>query len=79
MQFLDCRRRIYAVQAAVRTCERTQTEKWRDYIINYAKTRPVYDAYRKARNEMQELMKAQKNVELFFAEDKSNLRPQHTR
>ena len=35
--------------------------------------------YRKARDEMQELMKAQKNVELFFAEDKSNLRPQHTR
>ncbi len=41
--------------------------------------RHPYDAYRKVRNEMQQLMKAQKNVELFFAEDKSNLRPQHTR
>lgn len=41
--------------------------------------RHQYDAYRKVRNEMQQLMKAQKNVELFFAEDKSNLRPQHTR
>ena len=40
--------------------------------------RHQYDAYRKVRNEMQQLMKAQKNVELFFAEDKSNLRPQHT-
>ena len=39
----------------------------------------AYPDYRKVRNEMQQLMKAQKNVELFFAEDKSNLRPQHTR
>ena len=43
------------------------------------KKKAAYPDYRKARNEMQELMKAQKNVELFFAEDKSNLRPQHTR
>ena len=35
-----------------------------------------YDAYRKVRNEMQQLMKAQKNMELYFAED---IRPQHTR
>ena len=41
--------------------------------------RHQYDAYRKARDEMQELVRAQKNVELYFAEDKSNLRPQHTR
>ena len=43
------------------------------------KKKAAYPDYRKARNEMQQLMKAQKNVELFFAEDKSNLRPQHTR
>ena len=43
------------------------------------KKKAAYSDYRKARNEMQQLMKAQKNVELFFAEDKSNLRPQHTR
>ena len=30
----------------------------------------AYPDYRKARNEMQELMKAQKNVEMFFAEEK---------
>ena len=43
------------------------------------KKKAAYPEYRKARDEMQHLMKAQKNVELFFAEDKSNLRPQHTR
>ena len=43
------------------------------------KKKAAYPDYRKVRNEMQQLMKAQKNVELFFAEDKSNLRPQHTR
>ena len=41
--------------------------------------RHQYDAYRKARDEMQQLMKAQKNMDLYFAEDKDNLRPQHTR
>ena len=41
--------------------------------------RHQYDAYRKVRNEMQQLMKAQKNMELYFAEDKDDLRPQHTR
>ena len=73
----------------------------RTHIVNYARTRPIYDACRKAgysknflgvhreeitlhflkrrkkhtqttvRHEMQELMKAQKNVEMFFAEEKS--------
>ena len=43
------------------------------------KKKAAYPDYRKARDEMQQLMKAQKNVEFFFAEDKSNLRPQHTR
>ena len=43
------------------------------------KKKAAYPDYRKARDEMQQLMKAQKNVEFFFAEDKSNLRPQQTR
>ena len=30
----------------------------------------AYPDYRKARNEMQELVRAQKNVERFFAEEK---------
>ena len=31
----------------------------------------AYPDYRKARNEMQELVRAQKNVERFFAEEKT--------
>ena len=50
-----------------------------EYAELLIKKKATYPDYRKARDEMQELMKAQKNVELFFAEDKSNLRPQHTR
>ena len=72
------------------------------HIINYAKTRSIYDAYRKtgyskrfleahhteitlhkaakaaypdyrkAKEEMQELLRARRNVELFFAEEKSS-------
>ena len=49
-----------------------------EYAELLIKKKAAYPDYRKARDEMQELMKAQKNVELFFAEDKSNLRPQHT-
>ena len=50
-----------------------------EYAELLIKKKATYPDYRKARDEMQELMKAQKNVELFFAEDKSNFRPQHTR
>lgn len=35
--------------------------------------------YRKAREEMQELVKAQKNIELFFAEEKDAQEKQQTR
>ena len=34
------------------------------------KKKASYPVYRKARNEMQELVRAQKNVERFFAEEK---------
>ena len=50
-----------------------------EYAKLLIKKKAAYPDYRKARDEMQQLMKAQKSVELFFAEDKSNLRPQHTR
>ena len=50
--------------------------KAKDLNIEYAellkKKKEAYPDYRKARNEMQELMKAQKNVVLFFAEEKSS-------
>ena len=49
--------------------------KAKDLSIEYAellkKKKEAYPDYRKARDEMQELMKAQKNVEMFFAEEKS--------
>lgn len=38
-----------------------------------------YPDYRKAREEMQELVKAQKNIELFFAEEKDTQEKQQTR
>ena len=48
--------------------------KAKDLSIEYAallkKKKEAYPDYRKARDEMQELMKAQKNVEMFFAEEK---------
>ena len=34
------------------------------------KKKAAYPDYRKARNEMQELVRAQKNIERFFAEEK---------
>ena len=39
----------------------------------------LYLDYRKARNEMQELVRAQKNVERFFAEEKENTEKTQTR
>ena len=44
-----------------------------EYAKLLIKKKAAYPDYRKARDEMQQLMKAQKSVELFFAEDKSNL------
>ena len=38
-----------------------------------------YPSYRKARERMQELMKAQKNVEMFFADNRSEQEQQQTR
>ena len=39
----------------------------------------AYPDYRKARNEMQELVRAQKNIERFFAEEKENTEKTQTR
>ena len=39
----------------------------------------AYPDYRKARNEMQELVRAQKNVERFFAEEKDTIEKAQTR
>ena len=39
----------------------------------------AYPDYRKERNEMQELVRAQKNVERFFAEEKNTTKKTQTR
>ena len=44
-----------------------------------AQKKAAYPDYRKAREEMQELVKAQKNIELFFAEEKDAQEKQQTR
>ena len=38
-----------------------------------------YPDYRKARDEMQELLQAQKNIELFFDEEKDPKQTEHSR
>ena len=43
------------------------------------KKKSAYPDYRKARNEMQELVRAQKNVERFFAEEKDTIEKAQTR
>ena len=43
------------------------------------KKKAAYPDYRKARNEMQELVRAQKNVERFFAEEKDTIEKAQTR
>jgi predicted HTH transcriptional regulator len=64
-----------AAKAAFDEAGLKKLPKAKDLSIEYAellkKKKESYPDYRKARDEMQELMKAQKNVEMFFAEEKS--------
>ena len=50
-----------------------------EYAELLSQKKAAYPAYRKARDEMQELKKAQKNVELFFAEEKDPKEKSQTR
>ena len=50
-----------------------------EYSALLSQKKAAYPAYRKARDEMQELMKAQKNVEMFFAEEKATKEKVQTR
>ena len=54
----------------------TKAEKSRIYE---KMKKAAYPDYRKARNEMQELVRAQKNVERFFAEEKEATEKTRTR
>ena len=50
-----------------------------EYAALLSQKKAAYPAYRKARDEMQELKKAQKNVELFFVEEKDPKEKSQTR
>ena len=50
-----------------------------EYSDLLTQKKAAYPDYRKAREEMQELVKAQKNIELFFAEEKDAKDKQQTR
>ena len=86
-RFLDAHREEIALhkagKAAFNDAKLTKLPKVKDVNIEYAdllaKKKSDYPAYRKARDEMQELMKAQKNVELFFAEEKNEQQKPQTR
>ena len=50
-----------------------------EYVELLKKKKAEYPSCRKARERMQELMKAQKNVEMFFADNRSEQEQQQTR
>ena len=50
-----------------------------EYSALLTKKKALYPEYRKTRDEMQEIVKAQKNVELFFAEEKDSKEKEQTR
>ena len=50
-----------------------------EYSALLTKKKALYPKYRKARDEMQDIVKAQKNVELFFAEEKDRKEKEQTR
>ena len=50
-----------------------------EYSALLTKKKALYPAYRKAWDEMQEIVKAQKNVELFFKEEKNSKQIEQTR
>ena len=72
-----------AAKAAFDEAGLKKLPKAKDLSIEYAellkKKKEAYPDYRKARDEMQELMKAQKNVEMFFAEEKDTAKKEPTR
>ena len=72
-----------AAKAAFDEAGLKKLPKAKDLSIEYAellkKKKESYPDYRKARDEMQELMKAQKNVEMFFAEEKDTAEKEPTR
>ena len=65
-----------AAKAAFDDAKLKKLPKVKELDVEYSKLltdkKAAYSDYRKAKDEMQELLRAQRNVELFFAEEKSN-------
>ena len=86
-KFLEAHREEITLHKAAKTAfdeaGLKKLPKAKDLSIEYAellkKKKEAYPDYRKARDEMQELMKAQKNVEMFFAEEKSTTEKEQAR
>ena len=72
-----------AAKAAFNEANLKKLPKVKDLNAEYSKLltekKAAYPDYRKAKEEMQELLRAQKNVEMFFAEDKDKRAQQQTR
>lgn len=72
-----------AAKAAFNEANLKKLPKVKDLNAEYSKLltekKAAYPDYRKAKEEMQELLRAQKNVEMFFAEDKDKRTQQQTR
>ena len=72
-----------AAKAAFDEAEMQKLPKVKELDAEFAelltKKKAAYPDYRKARNEMQELVRAQKNVERFFAEEKGTTEKTQTR
>ena len=85
--FLDAHREEItlhkAAKAAFDEAEMQKLPKVKELDAEFAelltKKKAAYPDYRKARNEMQELVRAQKNVERFFAEEKNTTEKTQTR
>ena len=64
-----------AAKAAFNEANLKKLPKVKELDAEYSKLltekKAVYPDYRKAKDEMQELLRAQRNVELFFAEEKN--------
>ena len=72
-----------AAKAAFNESGLKKLPKVKDLNVEYSalltKKKALYPEYRKARDEMQDIVKAQKNVELFFAEEKDSKEKEQTR
>ena len=84
--FLDTHREEITLHKAAKTAfdeaGLKKLPKAKDLSIEYAellkKKKEAYPDYRKARNEMQELVRARKNVERFFAEKRTSSKKRRT-